>query len=252
VADTIDTIDTIGIIGGTGPNGRGLALRLRESGRRVLLGSRDRARAETVVAALPAPLATEPGTIVGVENSRAAREGTVVIVSIPWDGLAAVGPALAADLAGKVVISCANPLRFEGGAPRPVRLPDGSAAQLLQRLCPEARVVSGFQNVSAVMLGRIGEPVAGDVLLCGDDAGAIDLASAVVRGVEGLRPIHAGPLHLSSVAEDLTALLISVNRRYGAHASIVLTGVDTGAEPGAGAGTGTRAGTGTGAEGSAA
>ena len=223
-----DGIGTIGIIGGTGPHGRGLALRLRESGHRVLLGSRDAARAAEVVAELPAPVVTTPGTIVGVDNATAARDGELIIVTTPWDGFEAVGTAHAADLAGKVVISCANPLRFEGGGPLPVRLEDGSAAELLQRVCPDARVVSGFQNVSAVKLGRLDAALEGDVLLCGDDEAAIADASMVVRGVEGLRPLHAGPLRLSAVAEDLTALLISVNRRYRTHASVALTGVDTG------------------------
>jgi 8-hydroxy-5-deazaflavin:NADPH oxidoreductase len=229
-----DAIGTIGFIGGTGPHGRGIALRLRESGHRVLLGSRDAARAQEVVAELPAPISMTTGGIVGVDNVTAARQGDLVIVTTPWDGFEAVGAAHAPDLAGKVVISCANPLRFEGGGPMPVRLEDGSAAELLQRVCPDARVVSGFQNVSAVKLGRLGQPVEGDVLLCGDDEDAIALASDVVRAVEGLRPLHAGPLRLSSVAEDLTALLISVNRRYRTHASIALTGVDTGAAGGEG------------------
>lgn len=226
--------DVIGIIGGTGPHGRGLALRLRESGHDVLLGSRDAARAAEVVAELPAARTDAPGTIVGVENARAAREGALVIVTTPWDGFEALGEAHAADLAGKVVISCANPLRFQGGGPVPVRLEDGSAAELLQRVCPEARVVSGFQNVSAVKLGRLDDEVEGDVLLCGDDDEAIARAATVVSGVAGLRPLHAGPLRLSAVAEDLTALLISVNRRYRTHASIVLTGVDTGVDGGEG------------------
>ena len=226
-------LGTIGIIGGTGPHGRGLALRLRAAGHRVLLGSRDPDRAVAVVAALPSVSAHDPGEILGVANVRAAREGDIVLVTTPWGGLEAVGEVHARDLAGKVVICPANPVRFAGGGPVPVRLADGSAAQLLQRVCPDARVVSGFQNVSAVLLGRLDEPLAGDVLLCGDDADAVARAADVVRAVPGLRPLHAGPLHLSAVAEDLTALLISVNRRYGAHASIVLTGVDPATDGGA-------------------
>ena len=219
---------TVGIIGGTGPHGRGLALRLRASGHHVLVGSRDAARAAEVVAELPEPVTPTSGTIVGVDNATAARDGDVVIVTTPWDGFTAVGEAHAADLAGKVVVSCANPMRFDAAGPMPVRLDEGSAAELLQRLCPEARVVSSFQNVSAVKLGRIADALEGDVLLCGDDADAVTTAAHLVRGVEGLRPIHAGPLRMSAVAEDLTALLISVNKRYRTNASIVVTGVTGG------------------------
>jgi NADPH-dependent F420 reductase len=230
----VTDLGTIGIVGGTGPHGRGIALRLRESGHQVLLGSRDPARAAEVVAGLPEPRAEGSGTIVGVDNAQAARDGVLVIVTTPWDGFEGLGTAHAADLAGKVVISCANPLRFEGGGPLPVRLDDGSAAQLLQRVCPDARVVSGFQNVSAVKLGRLDDALEGDVLLCGDDEDAVARSADVVRAVGGLRPLHAGPLRLSAVAEDLTALLISVNRRYRTHASVALTGVDAGADGGEG------------------
>jgi len=225
VTDSAGTFGTIGIIGGTGPHGRGIALRLRESGHRVLIGSRDAARAAEVVAELPEPVGATPGEIVGVDNTTAAREGDVIVVTTPWDGFEAVGAAHAGDLAGKVVVSCANPMSFDKSGPMPVRLEDGSAAELLQRLCPEARVVSGFQNVSAVKLGRIADPLEGDVLLCGDDEDAVATAARLVDAVEGLRPLHAGPLRMSAVAEDLTALLISVNRRYRTNASIVVTGV---------------------------
>lgn len=227
-----DAVGTIGIIGGTGPQGRGLALRLRASGHRVLLGSRDASRSAQVVAQMPAPLPGSTGGIVAVDNERAAREGTLVIVAMPWTGFEALGASLAGALAGKVLMSCANPLRFEGGGPLPLRLEDGSAAELLQRVCPDARVVGGFQNVSAVKLEQLDQALEGDVLLCGDDEDAVARAADVVRGVAGLRPVNAGPLRMSAVTEDLTALLISVNRRYRTHAGVALTGVDTGIDGG--------------------
>ncbi len=217
---------TIGIIGGTGPHGSGLALRLRAAGRYVLLGSRDAARAEQVVADLREPLAPTAGNIIGVHNDRAAAEGELIIVTTPWGGFEGVGAAHADAFAGKVVVSCANPLRFEDGGPVSVRLDDGSAAELLQRLCPQARVVSGFQNVSALKLGRLDQQLHGDVLLCGDDQAAVAEAAEVVDAIDGLRALNAGPLRLSGIAEDLTVLLISMNRRYRTNTSVVITGIE--------------------------
>jgi len=217
-------LPVIGIIGGTGPHGRGLALRLREAGYKVLLGSRSQERAQEIVSELPTSAA--PGSIEAADNDRAAREGQFVIVTTPWDGFEGLGAAHAEALAGKVVVSCANPLKFVGGGPIPVRLEDGSAAEMLQRLCPDARVVSGFQNVSAVKLGALDTELEGDVLLCGDDQDAIAEASTLVTAIDGLRPLNAGPLRLSAIAEDLTTLLISINKRYRTNASIVVTGVD--------------------------
>jgi len=216
----------IGILGGTGPHGRGLALRLREAGHDVLIGSRDAERAAEVVAALPVARSADAGTITGATNTQVAERGEAIIVTTPWDGFEGLAAGVGPMLAGKVVISCANPLRFESGGPIPIQLEqDGSAAELLQRLCPDARVVSGFQNVSAVKLGDLDAVLEGDVLLCGDDEAAIATAAGLVDAIDGLRALHAGPLRLSGIAEDLTVLLISINRRYRTNASIVATGV---------------------------
>ena len=216
----------IGILGGTGPHGRGIAVRLREAGYDVLIGSRDAERASAVVAELPAPRASDAGSIEGAANEDVAERGGIVIVTTPWDGFEGLAAGVASSLAGKVVISCANPLRFEGGGPVPVRLEqDGSAAELLQRLCPDARVVSGFQNVSAVKLGDLDAKLEGDVLLCGDDQDAITASAELVDAIDGLRALNAGPLRLSGIAEDLTVLLISMNKRYRTNASVIVTGV---------------------------
>jgi NADPH-dependent F420 reductase len=219
---------TIGILGGTGPHGRGIALRLREAGYAVTLGSRSEERAAALVDELVAPRAAIAGTIVGASNVDAASRSDVIIVTTPWDGFEGLVADVGAALAGKVVVSCANPLRFEGGGPVPVRLEqDGSAAELLQRLAPQARVVSGFQNVSAVKLGDLDATLEGDVLLCGDDQEAIEATGALVDAIDGLRALNAGPLRLSGLAEDLTVLLISMNKRYRTNASVRITGIDT-------------------------
>ena len=215
---------TVGIVGGTGPHGRGIALRLRRAGFDVLLGSRDAERAGTVVAELPED-AGASGSIVGVANEEAAARGGVVVVTTPWDGLEGLAPTIGDHVAGKTVVCCANPLRFEGGGPVPVAVEDGSAAQLLQRVCPTARVVSGFQNVSAVKLGKLDVELEGDVLLHGDDADAVEEAAVLVDAIDGLRALRAGPLRLSRIAEDLTVLLISINKRYRTNASVSITGI---------------------------
>ena len=216
----------IGILGGTGPHGRGIALRLREAGFDVLIGSRDATRALRVVDELPVARSATAGTIEGARNEDVAARGEIVIVTTPWDGFKGLADGVAGALTGKVAISCANPLRFEGGGPVPMRLEQGgSAAELLQRLCPDARVVSGFQNVSAVKLGDLDTALEGDVLLCGDDEDAITSATELVDAIDGLRALNAGPLRLSGITEDLTVLLVSINKRYRTNASILVTGV---------------------------
>lgn len=213
----------LGFLGGTGPHGRGLATRFAAAGHPVLLGSRDRSRAEEVVRELGPAL---PGaSLAAGENAEVAERAHVVFVTVPHDAQHLLLPPVRAALVGKVVVSCANPMRVDERGPFPVRLPDGSAAEECQRLLPGARVVSAFQNVSAVVLRHLDRTLECDILLCGDDPAAVSVVEDLVRTVPGLSPLEAGPLRLSGPIEDLTAVLVSVNRRYRAHAGVRLTGL---------------------------
>ena len=52
--------------------------------------------------------------------------------------------------------------------------------------------------------------------------------SPLVKSIEGLRPVDAGPLEMARVVEGITALLLSLNRRYRvAHSGIRITGLET-------------------------
>ena len=68
----------IGFLGGTGPEGRGLALRLALAGEDVIIGSRAAAAAEEV-----AGLA--PGAVVeGALNEETAARADVVFIAVPY------------------------------------------------------------------------------------------------------------------------------------------------------------------------
>jgi predicted dinucleotide-binding enzyme len=86
--------------------------------------------------------------------------------------------------------------------------------------------VGGFHNVAASRLARLGRDVDCDVLICGDDRAAkntvIRLADAM-----GVNALDAGPLANGKVVEGLTAILIGINKRYGAKgAGVRITNVD--------------------------
>jgi len=105
-----------------------------------------------------------------------------------------------------------------GGRPtRMLSVWEGSAAQAAQALLPSVPVVSAFHNVSAEVLGDLTATPDCDILVCGDDAAAKERVSALVKLIPGLRPLDAGGLEMSRIAESITALLISLNRRYKAH-----------------------------------
>lgn len=214
---------TLGFVGGTGPHGRGLALRLAAAGHGVWIGSREAQRAAATAEELR--LALPAADISSGDNREVAENVEVVFVTVPYQGQDQLLPPLRRAIGAKVVVSCGNPLRFDSSGPVPVRVPDGSAAQECQRLLPEGRVVSAFQNVSAVKLAALDPPLTGHVLLTGDDPPAKEVVAALVLDIGQLEPLDAGPLRLSGPVEDLTAVLLSVNRRYKVNSGVQLTGV---------------------------
>ena len=209
----------VGVLGGTGPQGRGLAYRLAAAGQRVVLGSRDAARAVAAAAELGGP-------VTGDGNAGVAAAADVVIVAVPWDGHEELLASLAGPLAGKIVVDCVNPLGFDGQGAYALTVPDGSAAQQAARLLPGSRVTAAFHHVSAVLLADPGvASVDTDVLVLGDDREATTIVAELASRIPGMRGIYAGRLRNAHQVEALTANLISVNRRYKAHAGVRITDV---------------------------
>jgi hypothetical protein len=211
----------IGILGGTGDQGRGLARRFAMAGHRVIIGSRQAERAAAAAAELGTGLGIE-----GAANAQAARHADIVIVAVPWEGHQQLLAGLADDLAGKIVIDCVNPLDFDARGCRPLPVPEGSAAEQAAAVLPESRVVGAFHHVSAVLLldPEVTEFEL-DVLVLGDDRQATDLVQALAARIPGMRGVYAGRLRNCGPVEGLTANLVSINRRYKAHAGIRITDI---------------------------
>ncbi len=212
----------IAVVGGTGPQGRGLAYRFALAGHEVAVGSRDAGRAKEKADEI-AERAGVPGA--GGENAVVAAEADIVLLAVPWDGHAELVTGLAGSLAGKVVISCVNPLGFDGGGPYGLVLEE-SAAQEAQRLVPDARVVGAFHHVAALSLWKTPDALSHeDVLVCGDDVEAKELVAGLATAVTGKPGIDAGGLRLARQLEPLTAVLISMNKRYKTRSGIAITGI---------------------------
>ncbi|WP_432871434.1 NADPH-dependent F420 reductase [Microbispora rosea] len=208
---------TIGILGGTGDQGKGLARRFSLAGHTVLIGSRSAERAEEA--------AREIG-VRGATNAEVAAEADVVIVAVPWEGHKALLESLREPLAGKIVVDCVNPLGFDKQGAYALPVEEGSAAQQAAAVLTGSRVVAAFHHVSAVLL--LDPAVAEidlDVLVLGDDREATDVVRALAGRIPGARGIYAGRLRNAHQVEAFTANLISVNRRYKAHAGIRVTDV---------------------------
>jgi len=218
--------EKIAIIGGAGELGLGLALRFAHAGTKVVIGSRDEKKAQEAAARVKASVGD--ADVSGFANAEAAAKATIVILAVPYSAQAAILKTIRAALKTAILVDATVPLAATVGG-KPTRLLgvwEGSAAQAARDLLPGVPVVSAFHNVSADILQDLSAKPDCDILICGDDAAAKDRVSALVRLVPGLRPLDAGPLEMSRIVEGVTALLISLNRRYKVHHSgIRITGM---------------------------
>jgi NADPH-dependent F420 reductase len=192
-----------------------------------VIGSRDAGRASE---AAERALAAVPGSSCsGHSNSEAVRAGGVVILSVPFRNHAETLANLRdAFRPGQLLIDATVPLAAAvgGKATRMLGVWQGSAGQQALEMAPEGvRVVSALHTVSAASLTDLENPLAQDVLLCGDSRDDKREAARLIERIDGLRCVDCGRLEMARITESLTALLISVNARYKAHAGIRLTGL---------------------------
>lgn len=213
----------IAIFGGTGDLGRGLAINFAAAGHELIVGSRSQEKADAAATGLREAL--PEGNFVPLENVAAAEAAEIAIVSIPWEGVEATIPALADALAGKILISVVNSLKFgKAGAFADRTIEAGSAAHRIQELAPEAKVVVAYNNLPAAGL-QARHHLDADVLVCGKSKAAREAVIELTAAIPGTRALDAGPLANALIIEGMTAVIINLNKRYGGEASISLAGL---------------------------
>ncbi len=207
-----DILPTVAILGGTGKEGSGLALRWAKGGYALIIGSRTAEKAEQSAKDLREKV---PGVNVrGEDNVAAARDGEIVVLTVPFEAQLDTLATVKDQLQGKVLVDATA--RVDWRRPRP---PEGkAAARLAQELLgPGVRVVAAFQNIPASVLIRPEMLLESDVLVCGDDAQARADVVRLSQGA-GMDAYEAGGLDNGIVVEGLTALIISMNKRYKSNA----------------------------------
>jgi NADPH-dependent F420 reductase len=213
----------IAIIGGTGAEGSGLAIRWANAGHKIIIGSRDAAKAQAVAVELNGRL--NSSKISGATFDDAAKAAGIVVLTVPFAAQISTVEALRPHLQGKILIDVTVPLVPPKVSQ--VQLPptDSCVVAVQNTLGDAVRVVSAFQNVSAHKLKDLNYEVQCDVLVCGNDKDARQLVIGLARDAR-LRGIDAGLLVNSTVAESLTSVLIWINRTYKIpDAGIAITGI---------------------------
>ena len=214
----------LAILGGTGPEGKGLALRLAMAGETPIIGSRDAGRGADAAEELAQSV---PGVVIkGSDNAGAVASADVVFLAFPYEGQRPVLEDLGAALKGKIVVSVIAPMKFERGkGASAVEVEAGSAAQEAQDMLPDSQVVAAFQNASAEELLDPRATMEGDVVVCSDHPEAKKLVMELAGKIKDLRGVDGGSLANAKYVEQLTPLLVNINRIYKIHAGIKIVGV---------------------------
>lgn len=211
----------VGILGGTGPEGTGLAFRWARAGEDIVIGSRDVQRAAEAAAQLRARIGNS-AKIEGTDNSTAASQCDVVVLTVPFSGCAALLKQLKSVWKpGTVVIDTTVPLASSvgGAATRMLGVWQGSAAEQTKELLPVGvSIAAAFQNLGAELLLK-DEAVDCDILVCSDDDRAKQIASELAGKISGARALNGGKLENARIVESLTALLVGINIRYKVHST---------------------------------
>ena len=217
----------IAIIGGTGPAGMGVALRWARAGETIIIGSRDAQRAQQTAAAIQQKAGPQ-ARVSGMENSAACAAADILVLTVPFEGHAALLKQLKPAITeGSILIDATVPLAASvgGRASRTLGVWQGSAAQQTAELIPkEVSVVAAFHNLSADLLGG-DAPLDCDVIVCSDDPDAAQLTRELAAKIPGVRAIDGGKLENARIVEQITALLIGLNIRHKGHAGIRITGL---------------------------
>ena len=226
---TTENLPVLAILGGTGDLGTGLARRWAQAGYQVIIGSRTLEKAEAAVQDLREVMAERGVAEVSVqamENLAAAQAADIVTLTVPFSHQSTTLEVVKPALQGKILIDVTVPLVPPKVAR--VQLPEGgSAGQIAQNLLGEdVHVVSAFQNVAAAHLQE-GRGVDCDVLVSGNKKVAREQVITLVEAA-GMRGFHAGMINNAAAAEALTSVLITINKQYGCHAGITISGLDNG------------------------
>jgi 8-hydroxy-5-deazaflavin:NADPH oxidoreductase len=214
----------IGILGATGPAGRGLAARLASAGHDVLFGSRNVAKAQTGVAELRDRWGERVAGLVPSDNADAC-DAPVVFLAVNADAAIPTVEEHKTRLSDRTVVSIANQLVRKGSEFNAVLPPQGSVAAEIQELLPASKVVTTFHLVPAAEFDELDHAMESDVVVLGDDPDALDTLCEIVRDIPNLRAFDGGSLANAVGMETFAAVLLTINLKNKARASLRLAGL---------------------------
>jgi hypothetical protein len=203
----------IGFIPGTGKQSKAIAHRLAKAGFTMTIGSREKEKAEKIAAEINEKLGWE--ALKGETNEKVAEQCNFIFLVLPFECIESMMKQLKEHFQpGTILVDVTVPLIFQDGyACCSEDLPTKSLSEMIQELAPkEVSVIGAFKTISAKTLANIDEPLKTDIFLTADDEKAKEEVRIIIEKIDGVRVLNAGPLLFSRTTEQMTALVINLNR----------------------------------------
>ena len=207
----MNTKQTIAIIGASGNMGSAISKSLSKGNNRLLLFANEKENVETVLSEIKSS-----NSLADVEAlecpTTASWEADVIILAVPYEAEKKVAEKIKEVANQKIVISIANPLNETYNDL--VTTSDTSAAEELQKLLPNSKVVKAFNTTFAADFSTPvidGKQV--DAFVAGNDEEAVNTVSELVK-TAGFNPIVAGRLSVSRTLENMQLLIIQLGMKY--------------------------------------
>ncbi|MEF8838640.1 MAG: NADPH-dependent F420 reductase [Haloarculaceae archaeon] len=205
----------IALLGGTGDIGQGLALRwAADTDYGIIVGSREADRARSKADEYETELASRglEATVDSGTNPDAAARADVVVCSVPAyhlsDTIESVADRLADDA---ILVTPAVGMKRDDAGVHYNRPGAGSVTALAAEAAPaDVPVVGAFHNLAAGKLANLDADLDWDTPVLADDDDARGIVMDLAAGIDGLRPLDAGPLANAAEVESMTPLLINL------------------------------------------
>ena len=202
---------TIAVIGATGNMGAAISKSLSKGNYRLLLCSGDKGKVQEIMNDIKSSNPSADVEIIDC-SAQASWEADIIIAAVPFQAEKEVADKIKEVANQKIVISIANPLNetYNGL----VTAPDSSAAEELQKLLPNSKVIKAFNTTFAADFSTpVIDGKQADSFIAGNDAEALQTVSELVS-TAGFNPIIAGDLSVSSTLENMQLLLIQLGMKY--------------------------------------
>ena len=203
---------TIAIVGATGNMGSAITRSLSKNGTyRLLLMANDQEKLTGLKNDVEKSGADAELLTLNCAKE-ASWEADIIVVATPYEAEKEVAEKIREVATGKIVISISNPLNSAYNDL--VTSPDSSAAEELQKLLPNSKVVKTFNTTFAAdFISPVIDGKTADAFVAGNNGDAVDTVAEIVKSV-GFNPIVAGDLTVSRTLERMQLLLIQLNMKY--------------------------------------